>query len=114
MQEPSNSTGAEYLRGQATTDECEPLFKDYKKCLTVCKPVAGCECIFKVRQVALQDRGIDKMLEEAREDHRENDAVHMRRKCESSLSDLVKDGWLICVEHSRKWICTRSFAVLCR
>jgi len=25
----------EYLRGNATTDECESLFKEYKQCLTV-------------------------------------------------------------------------------
>ncbi|PBP19709.1 putative TP53-regulated inhibitor of apoptosis 1, partial [Diplocarpon rosae] len=57
----------EYLRGQGTTDECAPLFKDYKKCLTA----------------ALKERGIDKMLDEAREDHKENDAVLLRRRCES-------------------------------
>lgn len=32
-----------------------------------------------VVQVALKERGIDKMLEEAREDHRENDAINLRR-----------------------------------
>ena len=26
---------AEFLRGDSTTDECEPLFKQYKTCLTV-------------------------------------------------------------------------------
>ncbi|KAF4629015.1 hypothetical protein G7Y89_g9138 [Cudoniella acicularis] len=31
-------------------------------------------------QSALKERGIDKMLEEAREDHKENDALNMRRK----------------------------------
>lgn len=31
------------------------------------------------RQTALKDRGIDTMLEEARESNRENDAEHMRR-----------------------------------
>ncbi|PQE14408.1 Mitochondrial distribution and morphology 35 protein [Rutstroemia sp. NJR-2017a BBW] len=54
-----------YLRGKGTTDECEALFKDYRKCLTG----------------ALKERGIDKMLEEAREDHKENDAANMRRSC---------------------------------
>ncbi|KAL2072224.1 hypothetical protein VTL71DRAFT_11567 [Oculimacula yallundae] len=49
---------------KAHTDECAPLFKDYKKCLTI----------------ALKERGIDKMLEEAREDHKENDADLMGRK----------------------------------
>ncbi|TGO83650.1 hypothetical protein BPOR_0613g00050 [Botrytis porri] len=55
-----------YLRGKGTTDECESLFKDYRKCLTG----------------ALKERGIDKMLEEAREDHKEHDAVNLRRPCE--------------------------------
>ncbi|KAF7857870.1 uncharacterized protein EAF02_011237 [Botrytis sinoallii] len=54
-----------YLRGKGTTDECESLFKDYRKCLTG----------------ALKERGIDKMLEEAREDHKEHDAVNLRRPC---------------------------------
>jgi len=32
------------------------------------------------RQVALKQRGIDKLLEEAREDNKENDAIHLGRK----------------------------------
>ncbi|TVY60876.1 Mitochondrial distribution and morphology protein, partial [Lachnellula suecica] len=56
-----------YLRGKGTEDPCAALFKDYKHCLTS----------------ALKERGIDKMLEEAREDHKENDAANMRRKCKS-------------------------------
>ncbi|TVY30854.1 Mitochondrial distribution and morphology protein [Lachnellula hyalina] len=52
-----------YLRGKGKTDECSALFKDYKHCLTN----------------ALKERGIDKMLEDAREDHKENDAANMRR-----------------------------------
>lgn len=31
-------------------------------------------------QVALKARGIDKLLEEAREDNKENDATHMGRR----------------------------------
>lgn len=31
-------------------------------------------------QVALKQRGIDKLLEEAREDNKENDAIHLSRK----------------------------------
>ncbi|KAI6708435.1 phosphatidylinositol N-acetylglucosaminyltransferase subunit GPI1 [Diplocarpon mali] len=58
------STALEYLRGQGTTDECASLFKDYKKCLTA----------------ALKERGIDKMLDEARENHKENDAVLLQRR----------------------------------
>lgn len=32
-----------------------------------------------VIQTALKERGIDKMVEEAREDHKENDALHLTR-----------------------------------
>ncbi|KAL2356071.1 mitochondrial distribution/morphology family 35/apoptosis [Cryomyces antarcticus] len=51
-----------FLRGNATTDECEPLFKQYKACLSV----------------ALKEKGIDAMLDEARESNRENDADHLK------------------------------------
>ncbi|KAI1505102.1 putative mitochondrial distribution and morphology protein [Biscogniauxia marginata] len=55
-----------YLRGNGKTDdnECSKLFNDYQKCL----------------KVALKERGIDKLLDEAREDNKENDAMHMKRK----------------------------------
>ncbi|KAL2268338.1 hypothetical protein VTJ83DRAFT_3184 [Remersonia thermophila] len=55
-----------YLRGLGTTDnnECAGLFKEYSKCL----------------QGALKDRGIDKLLDEAREDNKENDAALMGKK----------------------------------
>ncbi|KAF2714130.1 hypothetical protein K504DRAFT_399924 [Pleomassaria siparia CBS 279.74] len=53
-----------FLRGTATSDECDPLFKQYEKCISK----------------ALKERGIDSMLKEAREDNRENDAEHMRPK----------------------------------
>lgn len=55
-----------YLRGVDKTNdnECSNLFKDYQKCLNV----------------ALKERGIDKLLEEAREDNKENDIIHMKRK----------------------------------
>ncbi|KAI9728479.1 MAG: Mitochondrial distribution and morphology protein 35 [Chrysothrix sp. TS-e1954] len=46
-----------FLRGTATNDECEPLFKDYKKCL----------------DKALKDRGIDKMLQETMKNDQEHD-----------------------------------------
>jgi TRIAP1/MDM35 family protein len=56
-----------YLRGTGTSDnECAALFKDYNKCLNV----------------ALKKRGIDKLLEEAKEDNRETDQVLMGRKKE--------------------------------
>ena len=32
------------------------------------------------KQVALKSKGIDKLVEEAREDNRESDATHMRRR----------------------------------
>jgi TRIAP1/MDM35 family protein len=58
-------TSQEYLRGKGTEDECQALFKAYN-----------------FEQSALKERGIDKMLEEARADHKDSDEVHMRRKCE--------------------------------
>ncbi|KAK1070378.1 Mitochondrial distribution and morphology protein 35 [Friedmanniomyces endolithicus] len=51
-----------YLRNTATTDECEPLFRQYKTCLTK----------------ALKERGIDQMLEDAKADNKENDAEYMK------------------------------------
>ncbi|GJC91583.1 mitochondrial distribution and morphology [Colletotrichum higginsianum] len=45
-------------------NECADLFKNYQKCLTV----------------ALKERGIDKLLDEAREDQKDNDATYMGRK----------------------------------
>ncbi|KAF3763045.1 hypothetical protein M406DRAFT_224835, partial [Cryphonectria parasitica EP155] len=55
-----------YLRGlgKADDNDCAALFKQYQACLNV----------------ALKQRGIDKLLEEAREDNQENDVVHMHRK----------------------------------
>ncbi|EHY55381.1 hypothetical protein ABEF95_007787 [Exophiala dermatitidis] len=52
-----------YIRGNSSVDECEPLFKQYKSCLTK----------------ALQERGVDTMLKEAREGTAETDAEHLRR-----------------------------------
>ncbi|CAH0026286.1 unnamed protein product [Clonostachys rhizophaga] len=47
-----------YLRGaEKNSQECAGLFAEYQKCL----------------KVALKDRGIDKLLDEAREDNKEND-----------------------------------------
>lgn len=78
-------TRVEYLRGKGTTDECAPLFKEYKQCLTVSVSVQASDCFIESLQGALKERGIDKMLEEAREDHKESDQVYMRRKCEYCL-----------------------------
>ena len=71
---------AEYIRGNSSTDECEPLFKQYKSCLTVRmsnprKP----EPTLTIPQKALKERGIDTMLSEAREGTVETDSEHMRR-----------------------------------
>ncbi|KAM0284132.1 hypothetical protein ACHAQH_002120 [Verticillium albo-atrum] len=54
-----------YLRGVgADNNECADLFKSYQKCLTV----------------AIKERGIDKLVDEGREDNRENDAAYLGRK----------------------------------
>ncbi|KAK8137973.1 hypothetical protein PG984_001353 [Apiospora sp. TS-2023a] len=52
-----------YLRGNGKTDECANMFKDYQKCL----------------KVALEERKIDKLLDEAREDSKDHDSVHLKR-----------------------------------
>ncbi|KAF2485784.1 mitochondrial distribution/morphology family 35/apoptosis [Neohortaea acidophila] len=51
-----------YLRGNATQDECAPLFNAYKACLSK----------------ALKERGIDQMVDEARMDNKDNDAQYMK------------------------------------
>ncbi|KAF2459367.1 putative mitochondrial distribution and morphology protein [Lineolata rhizophorae] len=51
-----------FLRGNAKTDECAPLFKQYKDCLSK----------------ALKERGIDTMVEEARANQKELDAEYMK------------------------------------
>ena len=68
----------EFLRGAATTDECDPLFKQYEKCLSVGGPNPIHISTLTCDQKVLQDRGIDKMVKEAREDNRDNDAEQMR------------------------------------
>jgi len=99
----------EYLRGTATSDECEPLFAKYKQCLSVSPyllslPIFALHAIqlcllpfsssallsrvFRISkksknwhgnsQRALKERGIDKMLDEARADNRENDLENMK------------------------------------
>ncbi|PHH62878.1 hypothetical protein CDD81_6596 [Ophiocordyceps australis] len=48
-----------YLRGGETSNmECAALFKEYQQCLNA----------------VLKERGIDKLLADAREDNKENDA----------------------------------------
>ncbi|KAI0123791.1 mitochondrial distribution/morphology family 35/apoptosis [Xylariales sp. AK1849] len=55
-----------YLRGNGKTDdnECASMFKEYQTCL----------------KVALKEKGIDKLLDEARDDTKENDAILLKRK----------------------------------
>ncbi|OQO12507.1 hypothetical protein B0A48_03149 [Cryoendolithus antarcticus] len=65
---PYLTSFSEFLRGTAKEDECEPLFKQYKTCITK----------------ALKDRGIDTMIEEARADNKENDMEFMKgTRCEN-------------------------------
>jgi hypothetical protein len=81
---PATDVQAEFLRGESTTDECESLYKDYKKCLEVGLRSGPCS-LFHYRanplQKALRERGIDSMLEDAREDNKDTDAEHLRRRC---------------------------------
>ncbi|KAK4131081.1 UPF0203-domain-containing protein [Trichocladium antarcticum] len=59
-----------YLRGVGTTNnnECSTMFKEYNTCL----------------HRALKERGIDKLLDDAREDNKDNDATLMgRKKCKT-------------------------------
>ncbi|KAF2033234.1 UPF0203-domain-containing protein [Setomelanomma holmii] len=66
-----------FLRGTATTDECKPIFEKYEQCLSR----------------ALDDRGIDKMLKEVRDDNRENDAEHMKPVSTIFIEDKVDDSY---------------------
>jgi len=71
-------TSVEYLRGAATSDECEPMFKQYEQCLKV-QHHDSTTVLFPLipLQKVLKSKGIDSMLKEAREDNRENDAEHL-------------------------------------
>lgn len=83
---------SEYLRGTAKSDECEPLFKEYKMCLSVrcSNHVAFPASLLTALKKALKERGIDTMLDEARADNRENDAEYMKpsvkSRCNAPLS----------------------------
>lgn len=78
---------AEYLRGLGGTDnnECSELFKQYSTCLEVRQSLRlRSYLMLIVPQGALKSRGIDKLLEEAREDTKENDTTYMdRKKCKA-------------------------------
>lgn len=73
----------EFLRGAAKDDECAPLFQEYKKCLSVSRhdshaKLPGRHIVLMSSKAALKERGVDKMLEEARADSGEMDAENMR------------------------------------
>lgn len=72
----------EFLRGTAKTDECEPLFRQYKQCLDVSGAGSYRKKISALMpdQKALKERGIDKMLEEAMDNNKEHDAENMLPK----------------------------------
>ena len=84
--------GIEYLRGIGKPDDndCAQLFKDYQTCLNVRGFPGGddrsdrsvkAQKLTNSIKVALKQRGIDKLLEDAREDNKENDATYLGRKC---------------------------------
>ena len=79
-----SSHALEYLKASnpVADDRCAKLFKDYQKCLSV-RILSGTPVICfakEASQVALKQKGIDKLVEEAREDHKENDSIHMGRR----------------------------------
>lgn len=74
----------EYLRGQEKDNkECAGLFKDYQKCLHVRSARFMAENLLIMMQAALKERGVDKLLNDAREDNKENDARLMGPKSKS-------------------------------
>ena len=89
---------AEYLRGAAKGDDCEPLFKQYKECLSVSFASAVvCCCSVLIRsQKALKERGIDQMLEETRADHKEHDAEYLKPSIRSGCKLLLDASRLPC------------------
>lgn len=94
MSVASTYTWLEYLRGQEKDNqECSSIFKDYQKCLNVSLLL---ELLFRslISQVALNKRGIDKLLEDAREDNRENDVRLMvpKSKRDASREDMSTDA----------------------
>jgi hypothetical protein len=64
------------------------LFKEYRACLEVCTPLCFRASLTASHsltpfptKVALQARGVTKLLDEAREDNKENDSIYMAKKC---------------------------------
>lgn len=75
---------SEYLRGQEKDNkECAGLFKDYQKCLHVSSARTLSGTMLIMIQAALKERGVDKLLNDAREDNKENDARLMEPKSAS-------------------------------
>ncbi|RDI83997.1 hypothetical protein Vi05172_g5800 [Venturia inaequalis] len=69
-----------FLRGNAKSDECDPLFTQYRECLGVCSIQEQDKMVAHLLfQKALQSRGIDKMLDDAREDSRETDQEYLKK-----------------------------------
>ncbi|PWY72864.1 hypothetical protein BO83DRAFT_378812 [Aspergillus eucalypticola CBS 122712] len=52
-----------YLRGNTASNDCDELFKKYRACLNL----------------ALKERGIDTMLDDARKSAKESDAEYTRK-----------------------------------
>lgn len=76
----SINNATEYLRGNSK-DECADLFKKYNSCLMVGTSAILLKSITtdNTKQKALKDRGIDTMLEEAKQASSDSDAEHLRR-----------------------------------
>ncbi|CEI69567.1 unnamed protein product [Fusarium venenatum] len=63
-----------YLRGQEKDNkECADMFKEYQTCL----------------KVALKDRGVDKLVQEAREENKENDLKHLGNNMHHMLASMA-------------------------
>lgn len=86
------TSDTEYLRGTAQGDECEPLFQQYKACLSVSAllPYRLFEYLLTGSQKALKERGIDRMLEEARVDNKDNDSEYLKPSIRPSCTLLLK------------------------
>ncbi|KFA51159.1 hypothetical protein S40293_04755 [Stachybotrys chartarum IBT 40293] len=79
-----------YLRGgEKDNKECAGLFTEYQKCLNT----------------ALKDRGIDKLLEEAREDNKENDVRLLGSKSKWKARRCAMINGQLTHEQNRAWSC---------
>ena len=88
---------SEYLRGTAKGDECEPLFKEYKACLSVSPATRDFEVyVLTLPQKALKDRGIDQMLDDARMDNKENDLEYLKPSIISRCKHVLCSPGMLC------------------